>query len=1431
MKKQLIAIVLGSVFILSSNNAFSYLKTNVKENQKPTKQKDASQVRSANCSPATGKITMSFNDVSAFLETGGSMWQDRGNGVAAYEIPKGSGLKVIYAGALWMGGTDVNGQLKIAALTFRSDEDFWAGPLSVGSNNGSTGLGIGTYNPSDPVGDDAIRDFGSATIDQDQCEAYDKFYTVRKSEIIQFSTWWDCGAGVLPPESCTDVSAPSSEIMNRLYSWPAHGDASRYQDYFLAPFYDNPNGPAGADLSYNVEDGDYPWYDDILGKDDVECGFDRRITLFGDETHWWVFNDVGNIHGETNGEPIGMEIRAQAFSFATNDEVNRMTFYNYELINRGTQTLFDTYFSQYIDADIGYFSDDFAGCDVSRGLGYMYNGDNFDEDNGGNLGYGENPPSVGCDFFEGPYQDADGRDNVGPYFDDVLGVDVIPTVNEAISDTGIVYNGIGIGYSDGLIDNERFGMRRFTYYTNGAQFPYSDPNNANEFYNFMQGVWADGSEMFYGGTGAVGTPGITITPSDYLFPGDSDPLNWGTQGTDLGFDWSEIDTDGAGNSNVAGDRRFVQSAGPFTLKPGAVNNITIGIVYGRASDGDAFASVESMRRADTKAQALFDSCFEILEPPYAPKLIVQELENELVLTLSNPGTSNNFQEAYKKEDKINIVDPNLDRFYTFEGYQIYQLIDEDASISDVLDQNKSRLVFQCDIENDIIDMDNFIFDEALGFAIGSQMVDANNAGIQHSFLVKEDAFAQGDKNLVNHKRYHFIAIAYAHNEYSPYDPNDPLLLDGQKKPYISSRIAHDGAAIASVEAIPHAPIAESNGLTQNSSYGDGPIITRLDGHGNGGNAIDLTQTSINSIVSTGYEINPSYQAGRGPINVKVVDPLNVVDGYFVCKFQDYTTTASNAVSDTASWVIHRYESQGGALIDSVTSDLAIGKANEQIIPDWGVSVQINQIEYHISSENGVAASQAEVTDLLEATLSFADSSKRWLRGVTDNDIMYPTNWIRSGTFSPDTDAGISGLQCNDDPDVANFLETCAYPDEIGYDDDKKWAKILGGSVAPHKIVGYQDEYMPLAYYNLSSPTQARQHASIKYLPSVDIVMTSDKSKWTYCPIIELGRVPAFNVGNAEPGEMRKSPSVDKNGNNDGTGNTGMGWFPGYAIDVESGARLYMSFGENSFLAIDNGADMKWNPTERVSDANGNPILGGMHPVYIYNYQKKSINNHFQGNDYPAYVPSDAENLATNQLYNDMLLIEANNNSQKTKTYGNISWIVYPLATGTFSGFGAELLSTEATISLRVNKEYKDFYTAGDVNGGPNNGRPMYSWSMDDLATEIGSQVRLSEVLDMINIVPNPYYAYSQYEDNRLDTRVKITNLPEVCTVKIYSSNGKLVRTFKKDSPRTSLDWDLNNSKGIPVAGGIYLIHVDVPDIGEVIIKFFGGMRQIDLQGI
>ena len=125
------------------------------------------------------------------------------------------------------------------------------------------------------------------------------------------------------------------------------------------------------------------------------------------------------------------------------------------------------------------------------------------------------------------------------------------------------------------------------------------------------------------------------------------------------------------------------------------------------------------------------------------------------------------------------------------------------------------------------------------------------------------------------------------------------------------------------------------------------------------------------------------------------------------------------------------------------------------------------------------------------------------------------------------------------------------------------------------------------------------------------------------------------------------------------------------------------------------------------------------------------------------------------------------------------------------------MASDVTIKLRINKEYKNYVATGE-----NNGRPMYSWSMDDIATVTSSQDMLKEALKMINVVPNPYYAFSEYERSRLETKVKITNLPEKCTVNIYTVSGKLIRTFKKDSPVTSIDWDLTNYKSIPIAGRV-----------------------------
>jgi hypothetical protein len=1313
--------------------------------------------KAATCTPPTATTYLELNNVRAMVHTAGNLWQVPNQNYSQYEIPKNSGIMALFTSALWLGGTDVNNQLKLAALRYREGQDYWTGPLS--------------------------NTFAETTYDN--CSKYDKHFITTQDMVREFNSWYL--AGIEDQQNGTNTQSelfPGYKVPEIIKEWPAHGDVSQGQDYYLAPFYDN-----NEDGNYNWQDGDYPYYD--INKE-KQCKVDREVSLYGDMNFWWVMNDKGNIHTETGADPIGMEIRAQAFAFASNDAINNMTFYNYELINRGTQTLYNTYFGFFTDGALGDPYDDYVGCDVNRGLGYYYNGDNFDSENSGFKGYGYNPPAVGVDFFEGPYQDDDGVDNafgIGP--------------DEALN---------GIGYGDGIIDNERFGMRRFLYYsntTNGANPNQTDPISASDYYNYLKGFWKDGSKFYYGGSGHISdSEANPAVPCDFMFPGDTDPLGWGTGGVPQ-EPWTEQTA-----NNPPNDRRFVESAGPFILKPGAINNITVGVVWARSTAGDPFASVEMLQRADDKAQALFENCFKVLEGPHAPDLEIQELNNELILTISNSSSSNNYNELYEEYDPFIVAsDPAADKFYRFQGYQIFQLKSKQVSISDLSDPTKARLVAQCDIKDNVSKIINFEFDDDLGASIPIERVNGENKGIRHSFSVKTDLFAQGNTELVNFQRYHYIAVAYAYNNYKDYIPTDPGSLDGQQRKYLLSRKAAVGE-VKPVEAIPHNPMPESGGTLHYLEYGDSPEIRRHDGYGNGNRALSLNAASQANILENGFMEKPSYQKGAGPIHVKVIDPLNVADGYFELRFRDYVESTSNG-ADTANWILYRYSDENGQLLDSVTSQQTIQVQNEQLVPQWGVSVQITQEKYYGQSGNA----SVKITDMISATVEYADSSKQWLNFVNDNDGFYPTNWIRSGLYSPETDPAAAGYECL--PNGPNHLNPCNYKDEVGVDDDKNFAKLIDGGIAPHRLVGYQADFMPLAYYNLTSPGSSKTNASISFLPSVDIVFTTDKSKWTRVPIIELGREASLNVGNAAPGAMRKSPSVDKNGNPDGSGTTGMGWFPGYAIDIESGARLYMAFGENSFLGAENGADMKWNPTNRLTDDLGNPLMGGMHPVYVFSYKQKAINNFSQAFDFPAYNRSQAETVSGNFAFQKMLEVEANNSTSKREFYGSLSWIAYPLLQA-----GQSLLSTDVKIQLRVNKEYKNLVASND-----NQGKPMYSWSMKSERTIVNSSEALADALDLINVVPNPYKAYSEYENNKLDSRVKITNLPEKCTVRIYNMQGKLIREFKKDSEITYLDWTLTNHDNIPVSSGVYLIHVDVPGVGEKVIKSFVAMRLVDLQNM
>ena len=1627
------------------------------ECKKTNAKKAVVKTKAAACKRAQSTAELNINNVRALINGYGNMWYD--GSIAQYHLPKNSNTCPLFCAALWIGGTDVNDQLRIAALRFGSDgDDYWPGPLKIN---------------------------GTASIDLPVCNYYDKHYIITKSEVLAFMDHFDYSGAVV-----TQKSDPGDDLTEVILNWPATGDGGDDLTPYLAPFFDADN-----DGVYNPHNGDYPWYDFnnelcprtikqqhperanvSLPTMETEQGYVKGgilsdQVLKGDQTIWWVFNDMGNTHTETKGQPIGLEIRAQAFAFSTNDRINDMTFYSYEIINRSTYELRDTYFSQWVDPDLGYAFDDFVGCDVRRGLGYCYNGDGSDGPGSGS--YSGIPPAVGIDFFQGPYMDPDGKDNPKIDFEYILGrptsepvyklldsyrmkkkgtnIDSVDAQGRVVYDTiDISYHADdffaldyrswyfrqgdaigncainGVNFGNNIVDDERFGMRRFVYYDNGSNAINGEPTKASDYYNYLRGYWKNNQRMKFGGN-AIAT-GTTNLDCDFMFPDDSDPWNWGTDGnnpSDNGFTestWTEITA-----GNKAADRRFMQSAGPFTLKPGALNYITVGIPFAQATNGDNWSSVQLLRQIDDVCQRLFENCFKVLDGPDAPTLTAQELENEVILylTYENPN-SNNYGESYIEASSSipsSYTDEKgeshaYDIFYRFEGYQIYQLKDANCSIADIDDPTKAALVAQCDIENyydsliyswdkdengdsvlvgstndnpslAIGTLTNYTQDTRTGILTGTVKVDGANAGIQHVFRITKDQFASGvNTDLVNNREYYYVAIAYAHNRYKEYSQTDPSYLDGQKEPYLAGRKNEKGGSITPITVIPHSTIYEDGGKVAQAEFGMSPRIIRLGGYGNGGSVLRLSQASIDTLMgdpiqgllpkapgtfnlninaSTGVDnsvmntpcivANPSYEENFGPINVRVIDPLKIHEGRYNILFKNAAKNDTTSIANNTRWCIVR---DGGGHVDStyadghwtyrdtIWSDFEIGRYNEQLFLDLGLSVTLvnpkaiaTEVTYIPNSYifiGGISSKGA----VLGSSMSFADENKRWLSGIADNDSYFMYNWIRSGSqFAVGTVGSFTSR-------TAKYSVSESYLDEDYFhayqkgtgieartveealDKDQSFENVIYGLWGPYGLTSVQPFHPGFNYTYYMAPddtlaalginknvlerklmvyssNRALNYSVLANLPSVQVVFTADTSKWTRCPVIEMCDDFTQSEGNARKFSSRRHASVNKEGktcadlgiaaNSNDPSNpayiseNGMGWFPGYAINTCTGERLNIMFGEDSRYVQHNGADMMWNPDGSTMEGSQDYVMGGRHYIYVMNATRQPFRNMRTGSLVTTYynTPSyDAGRWAMqmlssldrlmkatptaaggNYILRNGLTDEADAGADSPKSlvrdsiamlYASVAWVNMPLVSNRYQFTNPMDIPCDVTINIDVRNPYGTFMSPNrttSANAGvltKNHEMPAYQFVLsaedavlENLATRSNArQDFIDSILGQINVVPNPYYSYSQYETaSQLETKVRIVNLPtgiengvkQGCTIRIYTVDGTLVRTLgptavTRDASigaeNTTVDWDLHNQAGIPIAGGMYLIHVTVPGIGERVIKWFGTMRPVDL---
>jgi hypothetical protein len=153
-------------------------------------------------------------------------------------------------------------------------------------------------------------------------------------------------------------------------NWPAHGDTTNGEAFYLAPFVD-----ANGDGIYNPDLGDYP-------------------EIRGESAIYAIMNDDKEDH-VTGLEKLKLEIHQMVYQSWGSESVSGTTFVHFKVFNRSPEIIPDFQFGMYVDFDLGNYIDDYIGTNPGQNLFYGYNGDNFDEPNGSGPGFGTNLPAMG----------------------------------------------------------------------------------------------------------------------------------------------------------------------------------------------------------------------------------------------------------------------------------------------------------------------------------------------------------------------------------------------------------------------------------------------------------------------------------------------------------------------------------------------------------------------------------------------------------------------------------------------------------------------------------------------------------------------------------------------------------------------------------------------------------------------------------------------------------------------------------------------------------------------------------------------------------------------------------------------------------------------------------------------------------------------------
>ncbi|HEX9655893.1 MAG TPA: hypothetical protein VGB89_03125 [Bacteroidota bacterium] len=487
---------------------------------------------------------------------------------------------------------------------------------------------------------------------------------------------------------------------------PANPADSRWRVYSIR---------RGDDRTNSVDYVAWPWEDGAPvvkaadGSDSLDDTGNRIPELIGDQTIWCVYNDADVAkHTNMNTLPLGLEVQLTAFAFNRGDALGDNIFFKWKIINKSGEMIDSTFVTIWTDIDMGDSGDDLDGCDIPLGVGYTYN-------DGVDGVYGAQTPATGFDFLQGPL------------------VPGAPTDTARFPD-GRIFPGMKL-----------LQMTSFIKYNNDTS-PLGNPNTGQEVYFYQQGVDRNGQPI-------LDNNGATTT---FMFPGDPNlpqsSTNW-------------IEDPGSG-----GDRRFMMTAGPFTMANGDEQEI-VGANF-IAFGADPNQSVTALKNADAAIQKAYDLNFKLAAPPLPPTVQVTALDREFVLSWGADDVLATQIEKTNTLDRLAEAAAAFDDTYDFEGYVVYQYGDafgnspkivatfdrpDNADAHDYIDNGLAVPPSPGIIYDDV-------FDPNFGVSVNIPVKFGNNGGVRRSIKITKDLFTNNP--LSNAKDYYYAVTAYTYNNES-----------------------------------------------------------------------------------------------------------------------------------------------------------------------------------------------------------------------------------------------------------------------------------------------------------------------------------------------------------------------------------------------------------------------------------------------------------------------------------------------------------------------------------------------------------------------------------------------------------------------------------------------------------------------------------------